>query len=363
MAEYRRTSANFKHKLPDIIILLITARMSRCVSRSDIIAFGQRNLSRFRRMGLFPKGIPSEPTLCRVENTLDDNGLAERMAEFVERHLGKPDEMQIVAVDGKCTRGTVQENGRCPDIVSAYSVSDKVTLRTEICEEKSNEITATAALLDKMDLTNRVVTADAMSCQKTIVDKIIDKGGHFLIEVKANQKTLRWGLEDMVESAEPLDCHSEEGVLAHGRIESRICRTYDGADMVADKEKWGTALTVVDIRTRSVKKSNGSVAEERRLYITDLKKDAKLLNDITRQHWMIESMHWSLDTGMRQDAIKRHTKRGARNLDTIQRMALAIMSFWRSKRKRLRDRAAGYSEIMRNCSLNFAHLLNVIALK
>lgn len=80
--------------------------------------------------------------------------------------------------------------------------------------------------------------------------------------------------------------------------------------MVADKEKWGTALTVVDIRTRSVKKSNGSVAEERRLYITDLKKDAKLLNDITRHHWMIESMHWSLDTGMRQDAIKRHTKRG-----------------------------------------------------
>ncbi|MBR6043724.1 MAG: hypothetical protein IKP37_13960 [Paludibacteraceae bacterium] len=35
-----------------------------------------------------------------------------------------------------------------------------------------------------------------MSCQKNIVDKIREKGGHFLIEVKGNQKTLKWNLED-----------------------------------------------------------------------------------------------------------------------------------------------------------------------
>ena len=35
-----------------------------------------------------------------------------------------------------------------------------------------------------------------MSCQKAIIDKIRDKGGDFVIELKANQRSLRYGLED-----------------------------------------------------------------------------------------------------------------------------------------------------------------------
>ena len=145
---------------------------------------------------MLKNGVPSEPTLCRVDNALDEDGLAERMSEFINKQLGITNTLQIVAIDGKCTRGTVQENGRCPDVVSAYSVKEKVTLHTEMCDEKSNEITATNKLLDKIDIRNKIVTADAMSCQKSIVDKITEKGGYFLIEVKANQKSLRWGLED-----------------------------------------------------------------------------------------------------------------------------------------------------------------------
>jgi hypothetical protein len=36
---------------------------------------------------------------------------------------------KLIAVDGKCMRGTVQENGRCPDIVGAYSVNDGLTVQ------------------------------------------------------------------------------------------------------------------------------------------------------------------------------------------------------------------------------------------
>ena len=51
-----------------------------------------------------------------------------------------------------------------------------------------------------------IVTADAMSFQKAIIDKIREKGGDFLIELKANQRTLRYGVEDNVELAEPVGC-------------------------------------------------------------------------------------------------------------------------------------------------------------
>ena len=36
---------------------------------------------------------------------------------------------EIVCVDGKAERGTVQENGRSPDIVSAYSFNTGTTTR------------------------------------------------------------------------------------------------------------------------------------------------------------------------------------------------------------------------------------------
>jgi len=41
--------------------------------------------------------------------------------------------------------------------------------------EKSNEITAVPQLLDMLDLPGCIVTADAMSCQKEIVKKVVEK--------------------------------------------------------------------------------------------------------------------------------------------------------------------------------------------
>ena len=74
---------------------------------------------------------------------------------------------EIICIDGKAVCGTVLANGRNPDIVSAYAPAIGVTLATEACQEKSNEIKAVPRLLDKIDISGKIVTADAMSMQKT----------------------------------------------------------------------------------------------------------------------------------------------------------------------------------------------------
>lgn len=104
--------------------------------------------------------------------------------------------MEIICVDGKAQRGTVLSNGRNPYTVSAYVPALGITLATEAYLQKSNEIKATPRLLDKIDLSGKIVTADAMSMQKEIIDKIRYKGGYFLIELKANPRALRYGVED-----------------------------------------------------------------------------------------------------------------------------------------------------------------------
>ena len=151
------------------------------VGRTEIIEFGRHNLKKFRQLGMLKNGVPSEATLCRVEHGIDELALAERMQEFAglfHRRLYKAEgDKEIICVDGKAERG----------IVSAYSYNTGITLATEACREKSNEIKAVPRLIDKINISGKIVTADAMSMQKCIIDRIRENGGDFLIELKANR--------------------------------------------------------------------------------------------------------------------------------------------------------------------------------
>lgn len=101
-------------------------------------------------------------------------------------------------------------------------------------------------LIDKIDIAGRLVTADAMSMQKEIIDKIRGKGGYFLIELKANQPSLRYGVEDRIRQCVPRHSYTEGPELGHGRIETRTYNVCDGLELIADKNKWGGNLTVVE---------------------------------------------------------------------------------------------------------------------
>lgn len=317
-------------------------------------------------MGLLLNGVPSEATLCRIEHGIDEIAMADRMQAFAQTFhdkLLKDNEMEIICVDGKAERGTVLENGCNPDIVSAYSPSTGIILATEACQEKSNEIKAVPRLVAKLDLAGKIITADAMSMQKDIIDCIRKKGGDFLIELKANQRALLYGIEDRLKTHVPLHSYTDDSELRHGRIETRTYRIYDGLDMIADKQKWGGNMTIVEYESNVVKKSTGKRAIEKRLYVTSLPVHTPRLGDIVRKHWSIESMHWGLDVNLLQDKIKRRTSKAARNLDTIHRIIYSAFSIWRRLRKKKADRRKGMAAIMRQVSASFTKLINFLRQK
>ena len=67
--DFRRSNrGNIRHRLRDMLILIIFARASGRIGRVDIIDFGRINLGRFQKMGMLKNGVPSGTTLCRVEN-------------------------------------------------------------------------------------------------------------------------------------------------------------------------------------------------------------------------------------------------------------------------------------------------------
>ena len=361
--DFRRLGkGNIRHKLSDIIILMIFARASKCVGRSEIIEFGRYNLNKFLKLGMLKNGVPSEATLCRVEQGIDDTALADRMQAFMEAFHGKLSKAgkEIICVDGKSERGTVLENGRNPDIVSAYSYNTGITLATEACREKSNEIKAIPRLIDKIDISGKIVTADAMFMQKSVIDRIRKNGGDFLIELKANQPSLRYGVEDRLKGHTPVYSYTEEPVLGHGRIETRTYRVFDGLDIIADKEKWGGNMTIIEYESETVKKSSGAQTSEKRLYVSSLPASTPALGSLVRNHWSIESMHWALDFNLLQDKVKRKSARAARNLDTIQRIVLSVFSIWRGLRKKRSDKRKGMAELMRNVAMGFTRILRFL---
>ena len=366
--DFRRLKkGNIRHRLDDIIMLMILGRISGHIVRAGIIEFGRHNLHKLRKMGMLRNGVPSESTLCRVENGINDRDMADRMQQFAQLFLDRLLDLcriiEIICIDGKAERGTVQENGRCPDIVSAYSFDTRIILVTQPCQEKSNEIKAVPIILDKIDVAGKIVTADAMSMQKDIIETIRKKGGDFMVELKANQPSLRYGVEDRLVTHTPVYSYTEGPELAHGRIETRIYRIYDGLDIIADKEKWGGNMTIIECESSTVKKSTGTHSSEKRLYVSSLSPDTPKLGSIVRNHWSIESMHWGLDFNFQQDKIKRKSSRAARNLDTIQRIAYSVFSIWKGLRKKRSDKNKGIAELMRTVSMSFTKLMGFLSQK
>jgi predicted transposase YbfD/YdcC len=359
--DFRRTGkGNIRHRLEDIIMLMILARASKCVGRAEIIEFGRHNFNKLRKIGMLKNGVPSEPTLCRIENGINDLDMAARMQEFAEKYhrelLGESGIGEIICIDGKSQRGTVQDNGRNPDIVSAYSFNTGIVLATEACREKSNEITAVPLLLDKIELAGKIITADAMSMQKEIIDTVRRNRGDFLVELKANQRTLRYGVEDSISTLTPVYSYTVGPELGHGRIETRTYHIYDGLEIIADRQKWGGNMTIIEYESETVKKASGIHTSEKRLYVSSLPTSTPALGALVRNHWAIESMHWALDCNLLQDRIKRKSAKAARNLDSIQRIVHSVFSIWKGLRKKRSDKRKGMTELMRYVSMSFTRL-------
>jgi predicted transposase YbfD/YdcC len=51
-------------------------------------------------------------------------------------------------------------------------------------EDKSSEITAIPSLINELEISDAVVSIDAMGCQRETATQIISKGGHYLLALK-----------------------------------------------------------------------------------------------------------------------------------------------------------------------------------
>lgn len=158
---------------------------------NHIVAYSQGNSIYFFLE--LPNGIPDSDTFRRLFERLDPEALSECLVNWLNVEL--PDRC-VIAVDGKTIRGSENKTHKAYHVVSAFVAESQITLGEITVDEKSNEITAVPELLDLFYIDNAIITADSMSCQKKIVQKITGAGAEYCIALKGNQLTLCQDVED-----------------------------------------------------------------------------------------------------------------------------------------------------------------------
>jgi len=105
--------------------------------------------------------------------------------------------MAAIAVDGKSMRGTFSRTGGAGvHLLAALSHTtgddrtEGIVLAQRQVEQKTSEIAWFAPMLDQIDLTNTVVTADALHTTRDHARYLVERGGHYVFTVKENQHRL-----------------------------------------------------------------------------------------------------------------------------------------------------------------------------
>ena len=336
------------YPLPEVLFLVVCATIANCDDYDDIVDWGKAHLSFLRGFSEFHFGIPCADWLRTVMNRIDPDLFMACFSSWVAECW--PDKLQFVAIDGKTSRRSHNHKTgqKALHLVSAFATNSRLVLGQEAVDEKSNEITAIPALLERLDVKDALVSIDAMGCNPNIAQSILDAEADYLLAVKDNQPTLHAEIKSYFETAPSDEVEQVETIgKDHGRIEIRTHTVSQAVDWIDSQRSYPGAPRFPNITTIGIIESRiergDKVESERRSYISSRALSPATFADAARSHWAIENnLHWTLDVTFNEDRSRLRTGHGAKNMAVIRHFALNLVRQLADKNsiKRRRKRAS-----------------------
>ncbi|CST50946.1 receptor [Shigella sonnei] len=364
-----RQAWKVEHKLSDILLLTICAVISGAEGWEDIEDFGETHLDFLKQYGDFENGIPVHDTIARVVSCISPAKFHECFINWM-RDCHSSDDKDVIAIDGKTLRHSYDKSRRrgAIHVISAFSTMHSLVLGQIKTDEKSNEITAIPELLNMLDIKGKIITTDAMGCQKDIAEKIQKQGGDYLFAVKGNQGRLNKAFEEKFPLKELNNPEHDSYAISeksHGREEIRLHIVCDVPDELIDFTfEWkGLKKLCVAVSFRSI------IAEQKkepemtvRYYISSADLTAEKFATAIRNHWHVENkLHWRLDVVMNEDDCKIRRGNAAELFSGIRHIAINILTndkvFKAGLRRKMRK--AAWTETIWRQSLRGAGFRNL----
>jgi predicted transposase YbfD/YdcC len=354
LIEDPRDTRRVMYRLRDILFLVVCGTICDCDDYEHIAEWGEAHIGFLRRYLPFENGVPCGRWLTLLMNRIGPGLFQEAFSAFVRESF--PGKRGHVAIDGKTSRRSHDRaEGRPPlHLVSAYATTARLVLGQEAVAEKSNEIIAIPALVERLGenggLRGALVSIDAIATNAACADAIVAAGADYLLAVKGNQPTLASEIEAVFRDAEPksLDSftHTNKG---HGRIEERCVSVAREVAWLSGEKHYPGELRLPAIacliRVRRRTELKDRCRTETMFYITSASLTAERACEAVRSHWQIENgLHWVLDVVFKDDQSRLRKGHGAHNMAIVRHFAINLVRAIADKRSiKLRRKYAGWN--------------------
>src|SRR5436305_11747272 len=328
-----RCAWKVEHRLIDILVIAVCAVLGEAETFEDIALYGRCKEAWLRGFLALPNGIPSHDTFRRVFTLIDPEAFERCFLGWV-RAVFRPEDAapRQVAIDGKTVRRSFdRKRGRSPlHLVSAYATEHGLVLAQRAAEGKGGELAAPPALLDGLDLRGCLASLDALACQPGIAQRIMARGGDYLLALKGNRKRAHaevkaWFAANAFALGGSLRPCFDAFDESHGRLVRRRVFACPDAGVFATLADWPGLKAVLAVETIRGLPGRGKVTAEIRHYLSSAALPPEALAVAIRRHWAVENgLHWALDVRFREDDSRVRDRTAARNLALRRKIALNL---------------------------------------
>jgi hypothetical protein len=161
-----------EYKLEHILTFSLLAAMSNAQTYKDVYLFIKVHFSRLKEIfGLKCRRYPTHSAIWKILTRVDPLEIERVFREHASKNESESGERKHICFDGKALRGSGSEakGQKAVRVFEAFSKIDKIVLaHIPLGSEKDHEIQAFETFLQELDLKGKIVTADAMHCQKKL---------------------------------------------------------------------------------------------------------------------------------------------------------------------------------------------------
>jgi predicted transposase YbfD/YdcC len=337
-----RRTASVVYPLSAMLALAVAAILANHLSVLAIAEWGARQAAPLRTALGFANGrTPCQSTLQRLFRQLDGHALAATLtACLAPSAVPAPTDPtpQGVAIDGKAQRGRLRfAHTGCPvHALSAFCHDQGIVLAHEPIEagpdKAEAELTVAPALLARIDWPGRVLTGDALFCQRGLCEQVLAAGGDYLLLVKDNQGTLHDDLALLFDPPPTVPAAPMTDRRMVRTVESGHGRTMEIRELIASTDlhdylDWPGAQQV--FRLERSWRERGKPKRTVHYGITSLapeQADPARLLAVRRGHWAIENrLHRRKDVTFGEDASLIHVGQGPTVMALLRDAAVSLL--------------------------------------
>ena len=185
-----RRAAGRRHALHAVLAFVCCGMLCGGRSLLAIAEWGRAHQAWCCAVFGFQNRTPSVSTLHRILRHLDVRAFEAALRAWLVPQLEVPSGLEPMAIDGKAVRGATEQPLPGAYLLSAFASRRGAVLAQLAIGERENELTQALPLLQQVELSQVLVTGDAMFAQRSLCAHIVEQGGQYLLEVKDNQPAL-----------------------------------------------------------------------------------------------------------------------------------------------------------------------------